>query len=82
MANQPSGRHIIIRHSDGRKSYYLHLSVLRVKVGERVKGGDIIGLSGNTGTTTTGPHLHFSIRNPFGICVDPLKLLRRKIIPG
>jgi murein DD-endopeptidase MepM/ murein hydrolase activator NlpD len=80
VAKQVMGRHIIIKHPDGRKSYYLHLSVIRVKVGERVQGGDNIALSGNTGTTTTGPHLHFSIRNRFGILVDPLKLLRRRVI--
>lgn len=90
-ANQVMGRHLILKHRDGRKSYYLHLSKLRVKVGDRVERGKVIALSGNTGTTTTGPHLHFSIKNVLGRCVDPAKILSKyrppkgvavKVIPG
>lgn len=76
-ANQSMGRYVILKHRDGRKSYYLHLSKLRVKVGDRVERGDTIALSGNTGTTTTGPHLHFSIKNVLGRCVDPAIILSK-----
>lgn len=42
---------------------YMHLSEVLVKPGQAVKKGDLIGKSGNTGTNTTGAHLHFEVRN-------------------
>lgn len=73
---QTSGRYVVIQHPDGRRTYYLHLLTIKVKVGDRVKGGQRIALTGNSGTTTTGPHLHFSIKNRAGKCVDPAPILR------
>lgn len=55
------GQLIIVRHYNGLETYYAHLSSRMVKSGDKVKGGDIIGYSGNTGHTT-GPHLHYEIR--------------------
>ena len=54
--------YILIRHDDGTLGHYVHLKKggNRVKVGDTVKTGDFIGLSGNTGRTT-GPHLHFAV---------------------
>jgi murein DD-endopeptidase MepM/ murein hydrolase activator NlpD len=43
----------------GLFSQYAHMSELRVKTGDKVKKGDIIGLVGTTGFST-GPHLHFT----------------------
>jgi len=71
-----SGIHIVIRHADGRQSWYLHLSRILVGVGKRVKAGDVIARSGNTGRST-GPHLHFTIQDKSGKCVDPQKLIDR-----
>jgi murein DD-endopeptidase MepM/ murein hydrolase activator NlpD len=75
--NQVRGKNVTIRHRDGRLSHYLHLSKVNVSNGQRVKAKQIIGLSGNTGTTTTGAHLHFAIQNKDGRCVDPERLLRK-----
>ena len=68
-----SGNSIIINHGQGIYTCYYHLSAFKVKVGDIVKKGQIIGLSGATGRIT-GPHLHFSARVG-GLQVDPLQLV-------
>lgn len=55
------GTTIVIDHVWGR-SYYGHLSKLEVTVGQHVTKGQEIGLSGDTGLVSEGPHLHFGIR--------------------
>jgi len=54
------GRWILVKHDNGLAATFGHLSVVSVKERARVKKGDIIGYSGNTGYST-GPHLHISI---------------------
>lgn len=56
------GNHVIIDLGQGRFAFYAHLQPgsIRVKVGDRVKRGQVIGLVGNTGNSTE-PHLHFHI---------------------
>jgi murein DD-endopeptidase MepM/ murein hydrolase activator NlpD len=44
------------------RTTYCHLESVGVKVGDSVKAGQQIGISGNTGTHTTGPHLHFGVK--------------------
>ncbi|XOB63423.1 M23 family metallopeptidase [Campylobacterota bacterium DY0563] len=68
-----AGNSIVIDHGQGIYSCYYHLSKLKFKKGQKVKKGDIIGLSGDTGRVT-GPHLHFAFRI-HGIQVDPLQLI-------
>jgi murein DD-endopeptidase MepM/ murein hydrolase activator NlpD len=55
------GNLVILKHSDGYETYYGHLSVISVSVGDRVAAGKKIGLVGSTGKST-GPHLHFEVR--------------------
>ncbi len=56
------GKMIGIQHEDNFTTWYGHLHRIRVKVGEWVPQGKVIGLSGNTGSSTA-PHLHFEIRH-------------------
>ncbi|MDR1848044.1 MAG: M23 family metallopeptidase [Bacteroidales bacterium] len=63
------GKMVLIRHYNNLETLYGHLSEIKVKSGQIVKAGDIIGLSGNTGHST-GPHLHFECRLLYA-CFDP-----------
>lgn len=56
-----SGMSVLIDHGHGIYSCYFHMSKFDVKEGEKVKKGDVLGLSGNSGRVS-GPHLHFGIR--------------------
>ena len=56
-----AGTYVVIKHGRTLATRYLHLSKLLVKPGQRVKMGDKIGLSGNTGRST-GAHLHYELR--------------------
>ncbi|CEP37279.1 Peptidase M23B [Halomonas sp. R57-5] len=55
-----AGRYVVIRHDNGYRTRYLHLSRPLVEQGERVTMGERIALSGNTGRST-GPHLHYEV---------------------
>ncbi len=53
---------LILKHSDGSTSKYMHLDKFLVKKGQEVKRGESIGIAGNTGCSTA-THLHFEIRD-------------------
>lgn len=78
--NGTYGVHVIIRSGDGKHDYaYCHLSMTRVEVGDKIRPGTVIGLTGNTGNSS-GPHLHFEARpagGGFGSDVWP-RVVRRK----
>jgi len=67
------GNCVIVDHGQGLLSIYMHLSEIRVKEGQKLEGGEILGLSGNSGRVTA-PHLHFAVRWQ-GIYLDPATLL-------
>lgn len=73
MLHNQYGNMIDIDHGNDITTRYAHLSKLRVKVGDIVKRGQVIGLIGNTGRST-GPHLHFEVRMRT-VAQDPRKFL-------
>ena len=60
------GNRIVIKLDDGsgRSMLFGHLSKMNVKAGDKVKVGQVIGVTGNTGEMTTGPHLHVELVDP------------------
>ena len=65
--NTGGGKSVTVEYArtDGSKvqTTYMHLSSIAVKAGDEVKAGQKLGVSGNTGTRTTGEHLHFGVKN-------------------
>lgn len=59
-----------IEHGFGYKTIYAHLESIKVKQGQHLQRGDFIALSGNSGKLSTGPHLHYEVRNN-GVALDP-----------
>lgn len=81
---------IALRHSDGWESWYIHLNndtpgtddglawgiADGIVPGTPVKAGQLIGWVGDSGTAElTGPHLHFELRDPSGVIVNPYQAL-------
>ena len=64
------GNHIKLDHSNGYTTLFAHLSKIKVKHGQNVNRGDVIGLTGNTGRSTA-PHLHYEIHH-YGESKNPL----------
>lgn len=71
------GHNVVINHGYGYKTLYAHMSKINVKVGQKVKKGQVIGLVGSTGTSTA-PHCHYEVLykgkkvNPIHYCMDGL----------
>ena len=64
------GNHIKLDHGNGYTTLFAHLSKIKVKHGQNVNRGDVIGLTGNTGRSTA-PHLHYEIHH-YGESKNPL----------
>ena len=75
-----AGRANMVRilHDDGTMGLYAHLDVagVRVRTGERVRAGQVIARSGNTGFTT-GPHLHFAVQVNRGMRLESIRFRMR-----
>jgi len=67
------GKVVTIEHKFGYTTVYGHLSAIKVKQGQKVSRGEVIGLVGNTGTST-GPHLHYEVWKDNKLC-NPIKFV-------
>ena len=70
-----TGGTIIFDHGHGVSTLYMHMKDINVKVGQRVKQGQIVGTLGQSGRAT-GPHLDIRL-NWFGVKLDPMTILKR-----
>ncbi|MFY0685570.1 MAG: M23 family metallopeptidase [Cyclobacteriaceae bacterium] len=73
------GRQIEIDHGFGYRTKYAHLDMFNVKKGQKVKRGDLIGYSGNSGKSTA-PHLHYEVVLN-GKKVNPIHYFNRDLSP-
>jgi murein DD-endopeptidase MepM/ murein hydrolase activator NlpD len=73
------GKNIVINHGFGYKTRYVHLSAFKVKVGQKVTRGQVIGLVGNTGKST-GAHLHYEVEKN-GVKVNPMSYFFNDLTP-
>lgn len=67
------GLYVVVRHDNGLETVYGHLSKFLCEPNQRVRAGEPIALSGNTGRST-GPHLHFETRY-LGIAINPTAII-------
>ncbi len=68
-----SGNLVAVEHGFGNSTLYAHNTSIAVKVGQKVKRGDIISYSGSTGDST-GPHVHYEVRHN-GKAVNPREFI-------
>ena len=68
-----SGGTVVVDHGHGIYTCYFHMSKFDVKKNQKIKKGELLGLSGQSGRVS-GPHLHFAVRVG-GVQVDPLQFV-------
>ena len=78
-ASSGYGNLIIVDHGYKYRTLYAHLSKFKVKNGQKVKRGEIIGYVGNTGIST-GPHLHYEVIKD-GVKINPVNFLFNSLTP-
>jgi murein DD-endopeptidase MepM/ murein hydrolase activator NlpD len=69
---------VIVRHADGKSSRYVHLNLLRVRPGQEVKAGDLLGTSSESDEWDE-PVVHFEIREANGKALDPMKFFAEPV---
>ena len=74
------GNHVRIDHGYGYETLYAHMYKIKVRPGQKVKRGDIIGLVGNTGKSV-GPHCHYEVRKN-GKPLNPVHFYFNDLTPG
>lgn len=76
------GNLVVVNHQGGKQSRYAQIESIKVKVGQKVKQGDLLGTVGTTGTpSSTQPHLHFEMRysSDLGwVAEDPNSYLKQR----
>lgn len=74
------GNYVKLRHDDGYYTLYAHMAynTVKVKVGDKVKKGQVLGYMGNTGYSFGG-HLHFEVRTPADVRIDPTPYLNKDL---
>lgn len=73
------GYHVVIDHGFNYETLYAHLSKISVRRGQRINRGDVIGLVGNTGTSTA-PHLHYEVHKN-GKRINPINFFYNDLSP-
>ncbi|HEY8919917.1 MAG TPA: M23 family metallopeptidase, partial [Chitinophaga sp.] len=73
------GNHVVVRHGYGYKTLYGHMLRTKVKAGQTVKRGDVLGWVGSTGKST-GPHCHYEVMKN-GEKVDPVYFFFNDLSP-
>lgn len=73
------GNHVIISHGFGYETLYGHMSKIKVRPGQKLNRGDVIGIVGSTGTSTA-PHLHYEVIKQ-GIKINPINFFYNDLTP-
>ena len=74
------GNYVKLKHDDGYYTLYAHMAynTVKVKTGDKVKKGQVLGYMGNTGYSFGG-HLHFEVRTPSDVRIDPTPYLDKDL---
>ncbi len=73
------GNHVVINHGYGYETLYGHMVRMKVRVGQKVKRGEVIGYVGNSGKST-GPHCHYEVHKN-GQKLDPIYFFYNDLTP-